>query len=406
MSLKQIIIFLVFALLSIYTAFLNPHDSIIHITQSQSLELPTVLLLLGSILIGVIITVFLFWTFNFKNALTRWKIGFKNNRVKKRNLRVETQFKKGENFFICGKTDKSQALIEKVLDTSPEHVGALNLMGRILSTTGKFDQAEIFHKKALALEPQNIHALFDLAETYSKTGRQSEEIALLQKMQAMNPGTIAPLLRLRDIYLKQEDLIKVCVLQKRILPLLRENTAERKKEQARLALFIFELGKKNLQAGNRDNAISEFKQAIQTSEQCLPAYLSLGDTYLESGKQKQALKTWKTGFQKTDDKICLVRSQIALRESDDYQDLMQTYEASLEATNEEDHPLLILLLSTFYLEHGLEDKARNLLDNNTPQHSLLHSLLLEDAQQPGKQGAHFELTRDAIFALTTGRGAN
>jgi hypothetical protein len=63
-------------------------------------------------------------------------------------------------------------------------------------------------------------------------------------------------------------------------------------------------------------------------------------------------------------------------------------------------------LSTFYLEHGLEDKARNLLDNNSPQHSLLHSLLLEDEQQPGKQGAHFELTREAIFALTTQHEAN
>jgi lipopolysaccharide assembly protein B len=404
--LKQIIVFLIFALFSIYTAFLNPHDSVLYITQHQSLRLPTVLLLLGSILIGVIVTVFMFWTFHFKSALARWKISFKNNRIAKKDSSVKAQFKKGESLFICGKTDKAKSIIEKLLDTSPEHVGALNLMGRILSTTGKPNHAEDFHKKALTLEPQNIHALFDLADTYSKTGRQSEEIALLQKMRVMNPGTSSPLIHLRDIYLKQEDWKKVCALQKIILPLLRKNNAEWKKEQVRLAQFLFELGKKNLQTGNRDNAISKFKQAIQTSEQCLPAYLSLGDAYLESGKQKQALKTWKTGFQKTDHKTCLVRSQIALRESGNYQDLMQIYEESLEATNQEDQPLLMLLLSTFYLEHGLEDKARNLLDNNTPQYPLLHSLLLENAQHPGKQGAHFELTRDAIFALTTRRGTN
>ncbi len=400
MSLKQIIVFLIFALLSIYTAFLNPHDSVVHITQNQSLKLPTVLLLLGSILIGVIVTVFMFWTFNFKSALARWKVNFKKKRIAKKISKTEILFKKGESLFICGKTDKAKSIIEKLLDTSPEHVGSLNLMGRILSSTGKPDQAEIFHKKALTLEPQNIHALFDLANTYSKTGRQSEEIALLQKMQAMNPGTIAPLLQLRDIYSKQEDWKKVCVLQKRILPLLRENNEELKKEQTHLAQFLFELGKKNLQAGNRDNAISELKQAIRTSEQCLPAYLSLGDIYLESGKQKQALKIWKTGFQKTGNTSCLVRSQIALRESDEYQDLLRTYEESLETT--EDRPLLILLLSTLYLEHGQEDKALELLENNSPQHPLLHSLLLETAQQSGKQGAHFELTRDEIFALSGG----
>ena len=182
MSLKQIIVFLVFALLSIYTAFLNPHDSVVHITQNQSLKLPTVLLLLGSILIGVIVTVCLFWTFNFKKALARWKVGFKNNRIEKRNRRVEALFKKGENIFICGKTDKAQILVEKVLDMSPEHVGALNLMGRALDAIDKYDQAEIFYKKALALEPQNIHTLYDLAHIYSKTDRRSEEIALLQKI--------------------------------------------------------------------------------------------------------------------------------------------------------------------------------------------------------------------------------
>ncbi|MBT3922983.1 MAG: tetratricopeptide repeat protein [Nitrospina sp.] len=399
MSLKQIIIFLVFALLSIYTAFLNPHDSTIHLTQGQSLKLPTVLLLLGSILVGVIVTVFLFWTFNFKNALARWRTGFNNNRIEKRNLRVEALFKKGENFFICGKTDKSQALIEKVLDTSPEHVGALNLMGRILDATCKYDQAEIFHKKALALEPQNIHALYDLAHTYSKTDRQNEEISLLQKIQGMNPGTAGPILRLRDIYLKQKDWKKVCTLQKKVLPLLRENLEEWKKEQTNLSQYHVELGKQCLEKGNRDAAISAFKQALRVSEYCLPAYLSLGDVYLESGKQKQALKTWKTGFQKTGNKACLVRSQVALRDSENYQELLRTYEETLETSEEKS--LLVLLLSTFYLEHGLEDKARHLLENNPSEHPLLHSLLLESAQHSGNgnQQSHFELTRDAVFAL-------
>ncbi len=403
MSLKQIIVFLIFALLSMYTAFLNPHDSVIHITQNQSLKLPTVLLLLGSILIGVVVTVFLFWTSNFKSALVRWKVGFKNNRIEKKNRRVEALFKKSENLFICGKTDKAQALIEKVLDMTPEHVGALNLMGRTLDATDKPDQAENFYNKALVLEPQNIHALYDLAHTYSKTDRQSEEIALLKKVQRMNPGTAGPLLRLRDIYIQLNDWKTVCALQKKVLPLLRENNKEWKKEQTNLGKFHVEHGKKYLQENNRDVAISAFKQALRISEQCLSAYLSLGDAHLESGKQKQALKIWRTGFQKTGHKACLVRAQIALRDSENYQELLHTYEESLETA--EERSLLVLLLSTLYLEHGLEDKARQLLENNPPEHPLLHSLLLEKAQHSGNSAAsqtsHFEMTRNAIFALTS-----
>ena len=399
MSLKKIIIFLIFALLSIYTAFLNPHDSVIHLTQSQSLKLPTVLLLLGSILIGVIVTVFLFWTFNLKNALARWKINCKNNQIEKKNLRVESLFKKGESLFICQKTDKSKALIEKVLDMSPEHVGALSLMGRILDTTEKPDQAENFHKKALALEPQNIHAIYDLAHTYSKTGRQNEEIALLQKIQTIHPRTAGPILRLRDIYVKQEDWKKVCALQKKVLPLLRENNEEWKKEQSALGNFHVELGKQSLEDGNRDAAISAFKQALRVSDKCLPAYLLLGDTYLKSGKQKQALKIWKTGFQKTGHIACMVHSQIALRESDNYQDLLQTYEKSMETLEEQS--LLVLLIATLYLEHDLKDKARDQLENKKSKYPLLHSLLLGKAthSEKGNSTSQFELTRDAIFAL-------
>jgi lipopolysaccharide assembly protein B len=396
-SLKQIFLFLIFALLSIYTAFLNPHDSVIHITQNQTLKLPTVLLLLGSILIGVVITVFLFWTFNFKSALARWKIDFKNSRIEKRNLRIESLFKKGESLFICGKIEKSQTLIEKVLDTSSEHVGALNLMGRILDTTEKHEQAENFHKKALALEPQNIHALYDLAHTYSITGRQDEEISLLQKIQSINPGTVGPILRLRDVYIKQKDWKKVCTLQKKVLPLLRDNNEERKKEQINLGQFNFELGQQCLENGSQDSAVTAFKQALRESEKCLPAYLSLGDAYLESGKQKQALKTWKTGFQKTGHHACLVRSQTALRESDNYQELLQTYEESLEKSD--DKSLLVLLVSTFYLEHGLKDKALGLLENNPSEHPLFHSLLLEKAKHSDNKQSNFDLTRDAIFAL-------
>jgi lipopolysaccharide assembly protein B len=398
-SLKQIIIFFVFALLSIYTAFLNPHDSVVHITQSQSLKLPTVLLLLGSILIGVIVTVFLFWTFNLKSALSRWKIGFKNNQIKKKNLQVEAQFKKAENLFICGKTDKSQALNEKVLDGSPEHVDALNLMGRILDATDKPDQAENFYNKALALDPQNIHVLYGLADTYSRTDRQRDETVLLQKIQTMNPGTTGPLLRLRDIFMKQEDWKKACIVQKKVLPLLRDNNEELKKEQTNLGQLHFELGKQCLKNENRDAAISAFKQALRVSEQCLPAYLSLGDAYMESDRQKQALKTWKTGFQKTGHKACLVRWQTALRDSENFQELLNTYEETLETSQEKS--LHVLLLSTLYLEHELADKAIQLLESNATEHPLLHSLLLENAQHSGNgnQQSHFDLTRDAIFSL-------
>ena len=81
---------------------------------------------------------------------------------------------------------------------------------------------------------------------------------------------------------------------------------------------------------------------------------------------------------------------------------MQSYEESLETTLSEHRSHLVLLLSTLYIEHGLTDKARDLLEKNPSQHPLLHYLLMQTVQHSGngKITPHFELTRDAIFSLS------
>ena len=116
--------------------------------------------------------------------------------------------KKSENFFLSGKPDKALSFIEKVLDSSPDHVRALGLKGKILRSQGEKALAINFQKKALEQDPQNISLLFDLATTYAQAGQIDDEISLLKKIHRDNPKAIQPLVQLRGRFSKTRGLEK------------------------------------------------------------------------------------------------------------------------------------------------------------------------------------------------------
>ena len=119
MSLKHIFFSVLFVLFSIYVAFLNPHESIFHLTQSQTFKLPMVVLLFVAVFVGMLISMAVFWTFNLKNTFSRWKSKLQKNRDNKKRIRLENLFKKAENLFLGGRLEKALSITDKVLDATP-----------------------------------------------------------------------------------------------------------------------------------------------------------------------------------------------------------------------------------------------------------------------------------------------
>lgn len=398
MSLKHIVVSLLFVFFSIYVAFLNPHESTFHLTQSQTFKLPTVIILLAAVFTGVLISVVIFWTFNLKNAFARWKSAFRKNRVEKKYHRLQALFKKAENLFLCGRLDKASTLLDKVLNAAPNHVEALSLKGRVLCAEGEKSQAVNLQKKALTEDPQNISVLFDLATTYADAEQTDDEINLLKKIHYENPKAAQPLFRLRDAYLKKRDWKNILICQDKILPLIKNNKEEWSEELKNKSRYHYARGKQQWEQDRRDLAISDFKQALKAWNKNFDAHLFLGDAYLETGKSKTALKKWFAGFEETLNPICLIRAQkvIGLEEGDP-QELINIYKKNIDANPPQESYKYILLLAVLYLEHGQVENAKNLLEENQTDHELLGSLLLTHARQPTNNGSNFDLVKEAIF---------
>ena len=403
MSLKHIFFSVLFVLFSIYVAFLNPHESIFHLTQSQTFKLPMVILLFVAVFVGMVISIAVFWTFNLKNTFSRWKSKLQKNRNNKKHIRLENLFKKAENFFLGGRLEKALSITDKVLDDAPKNIDALSLKGKILFSQGEKVAAATFQKKALEQDPKNISIRFDLAKTYSEAEQYQEEINLLKNIHRDNPKAVQPLFNLRDAFLKKKDWKNVITSQDKIIPLIRDNKEEWNEELKNKSRFLYARGKQQWEQDKRDSALSDFKQALKTWNKNSDAHLFIGDAYLEIGKPKIAFKKWLNGFEQTQNISCLTRAQrVCLETGVNPQDLIVIYQKAIDLNPLPKKHTYILLLAVLFIELNQPDEAKNILQENQAYDELLGSLLLSHTDKSSNSEPNFSLLKDAILGQVAG----
>ena len=395
---KQIILLLAFILLSVYIAFLNPHEVEVYLTQSFSLHMPMVILLLGFILVGAIVTLILNMVIKVQSSFKNLQTYFRNRNIAKRNQWCEIQFEKGENAFASGNLDRARAVFDKILEEFPNHVGALNYMGKIVRKEGNLDRALTLHLRAIQVAPENVKVLDSLAEDYAEASLPAKEIQTLERISRNEPSSPTVLSRIRDAYIKKEDWKNAAVLQKRIASLTRDKKLL-EKEQQLLARMQYQDGLLHWQKGQVDAAMTEFKKALKSSEKCLPAFITLGDAFLKAGNRKHAIQTWKSGFSFTHSPVCLLRIQQALQDEKDLKELVKAYQEAIEHSHNSTKNTAAMLLGMLYLEKEEPDEAIKALESAPADKSILHSLLLANAYQQKHDTGQMEKASQSAFSI-------
>ena len=156
MSLKSIVAFIFFTLLSVYFSFLNPHEVEIHFAQNHSLSVPMVVLFLGSVLLGILIAGLLHGAKSIKLFFSNLKVTGLSKRQNKTDLKIEVLFNKAENILAAGHVLKAIPVYEKTLDLSPNHIGALIRLGNTLRKESNPSRALGLHKRAEEVAPNNL----------------------------------------------------------------------------------------------------------------------------------------------------------------------------------------------------------------------------------------------------------
>jgi lipopolysaccharide biosynthesis regulator YciM len=361
-SLKFILGLLLFVILSIYLSFLNPQDVEFYLTNSYSIKLPLAVFLLGSILVGVFFTGILTGISQIGSFFKRLQESQSRKKQEKLNLRWEKIFHKAQNAYVSGRQPKAIALFEKILAKNPDHIQSLYYMGQYMKDEGKYDDAISIHKKAIQLEPDNIQVLYALSEDYSAAGMHDNELQTLEKILQIDRNSLPTLRKMRDACLKLEDWGKAYTHQKAILPLIHDSE-ELKAEQNRFSQIVYSKGKQFHESGNIDSAIVEFKRSIRENIQSLPAYITLGDIYLEAKNTKAALKTWKAGYTATQSPICLVRIQGVLQSTEQFEEINKLYKGAMRSAKPEEMEPLAIQFSTFLIQQDNIDEAITTLES-------------------------------------------
>jgi lipopolysaccharide assembly protein B len=397
-TLKNIIFLIIFTLLSVYIAFLNPHEVEVYLTQSFSLHMPMVILLLGFILVGVLVTIVLNWTLKIKSSFGNMKVYFRDKSIQKRDQWCASHFEKAENAMAGGNLEKAKVLFSKVLEEFPNHVGALDGTGKIARLQGNTDRALELHLKASQIDPGNLKVLNNLAEDYSNTGLPAKEIQMLEKIRRMEPDSPVVLSRIRDSYLQKQDWKNASEIQKRVISLTRDKNKQAKEQQLS-GQITYQKGFLHWEKGQLDSAISEFKKALRIDEKCLPAYITLGDAFLKSGNKKNAIKTWQAGLSFTHSPLCLLRIQKVLQETDNLKDLVKIYQDAIQSSNNSVKDKYVQLLGILYMEKGETEEAIQVLETVQPDKSVLHSILLANAYQQKQDNPKMEEASQSAFSI-------
>ncbi len=397
-SLRFIFSLACLVLLAVYFAFLNPDQLEIHLTRNLSFKTPIVVFLLGALLLGVLLTSAFQSLLKIQNSWSHFRENQKTKKQENRFNKWDKWYRKAESAIASGRQAKGIALFEKILNDNPHHSGALYQLGNHKRAQGEFEQAIQYHQNALIADPEDFQTLYSLAEDYAAAGMLDKQIETLNQCLALDANSLPTLQKLRDACLSKQNFEGAQSAQKSILALV-QDPSQLKEERALQTRIMYSLGLQYFENGQHDSAVTEFRRAIKEDETSAPAYVKLGDLFLDLNNSRQALKIWKTGYEKSGAPVCLLRMQEWHDKQGSQAEGDKLLRNAFEKSDGGKRELLALIYSQRLLSQNNSQEAADILES-VEESSILTRLsaikALQDSGAQEKADALIQSTFDQV----------
>jgi lipopolysaccharide biosynthesis regulator YciM len=281
---------------------INQGSITVNLTPTKFREITTASFFLLSLATGAGL-VFLIYLMR---DVRRFLRGLKVQREQKKRSKIQELYTKGLNALLANRGPEAITFFQRVLNLDPNHVDTLLRMGISQLRQKNVQEAIRLHLKAWNLENNNQEVMFSLSADYEDAKRFDDAIKMYREILRKDPSNITTLIRLRDLYHRLNQWEELVETQARLLanPL---GTQELEVEHRKLIGFKYELGRSLLEAGDLERARKVFRGIIKLDKDFVPAYLGLGEVYLEEGKQKEAGQLWEKSYKLTSSVLLLHR---------------------------------------------------------------------------------------------------
>lgn len=371
MIFRFILLLIIFALFILWVDYLNPGDVKIILPGSITAEPSKIALMLGSAIFGSLVVLLGFYIKATSEFFRNWK----RSRDRQKESKVQTLYSKGLNALLSRRSDLAASYFERVLALKPDHADTLTRLGSIYYKDGDYAEAIKLHQRARNIDGNNVEVLFALALDYEDAKRTEDALQTLEDIMKKDEGNLRALTKIRDIHQRMGNFEKAEDAEARILK-LNLPQKEREAEHMRIVGLKYEIGRVLLEEGNLEKAGRVFKTLVKMDKDFVPAYLGLGEVYLEEGENAAAAELWEEAYRATGSIIFLNRLEDLYLKLGSPAKIINLYKSAL-LKNPKDVNLSFFLGKLYYRLEMVDDAFETLsaIDSSTRQLTDLHKLL-------------------------------
>jgi tetratricopeptide (TPR) repeat protein len=245
-----------------------------------------------------------------------------------------------------GDTSKAIGYYQKILGLEQHNKQAYLDLSVVYEKTGNLDKSIAQIKEAMSLLPQDTEILLRAAELQGTLGKYSEARDYLSQVTAIEPANLRAQKILADLYLKEGNRQKAW---EEYLPVLDDILLEENHDDAVKLLESFS-DVDPVETGKR--LVTLFMQTGD-NQQLTQQLNSLGDIFMQKGKQREALNYYREAFKIIPDDDQLKNKVIELEKELGKEHIVVEAEKTIEEA---------LIESDIYIRYGLFDKAEEILE--------------------------------------------
>ncbi len=268
----------------------------------ETYELPVSVVILMAFLVGIIITLI----GGISREINILFGKYRHWREEKLTLSLEEQYFNGLAAISEGRNENALLEFKSILDKDSRNFNALLKIGEVLCTMKRYKEAIEYHKKANAIRPGDTKPLYYLTDDYIAMGDLQRAKEHLSKIIRLKPRqAVSAYRKLREIFMKEEKWEDALEMNTKVEKLTEHWTKKDDKDE-RISLGIkYQMGLKELAAGDEKEAINIFKKIIKENQKFIPAYIALGESFMTINDERSAVETWNKAFETTGSPIFL-----------------------------------------------------------------------------------------------------